>query len=82
MLSAFEERARKSGYQIAPDSHEGVRISFDTDAVKGWLLLRMSLHDPQMPLNIEGVREGDCDRLFDIVLRLLDGFDRLVAPKR
>ncbi|MDE7028426.1 MAG: phosphomannomutase/phosphoglucomutase [Lachnospiraceae bacterium] len=82
VLSAFEERARKSGYQIAPDSHEGVRISFDTDAVKGWLLLRMSLHDPQMPLNIEGVREGDCDRLFDIVLRLLDGFDRLVAPKR
>ncbi len=81
-LNTFEERAKARGYQIAPDSYEGIRITFDTDEVKGWLLLRMSLHDPQMPLNIEGVREGDCDKLFDIVLELLDGFDRLVIPAK
>ena len=81
-LSTFEARAKERGYHIAPNSYEGIRITFDTDEVKGWLLLRMSLHDPQMPLNIEGVREGDCDRLFDIVLELLDGFDRLVIPAR
>ncbi len=81
-LNTFEERAKERGYYIAPNSYEGIRITFDTDEVKGWLLLRMSLHDPQMPLNIEGVRAGDCDRLFDIVLELLDGFDRLVIPAR
>lgn len=81
-LNTFEERAKKSGYHIAPNSYEGVRITFDSDEVKGWLLLRMSLHDPQMPLNIEGVRDGDCDKLFDIVLELLDGFDRLVIPAK
>ncbi len=81
-LDTFAERAKAKGYQIAPNSYEGIRITFDTDEVKGWLLLRMSLHDPQMPLNIEGVREGDCDRLFDIVLALLDGFDRLVIPAK
>lgn len=81
-LNTFEERAKARGYDIAPDSYEGIRITFDDDEVKGWLLLRMSLHDPQMPLNIEGVREGDCDRLFDIVLELLSGFDRLVIPNR
>ena len=81
-LNAFEERAKAKGYNIAPNSYEGVRITFDTDEVKGWLLLRMSLHDPQMPLNVEGVREGDCDKLFDIVLELLDGFDRLVIPAK
>ena len=81
-LNTFEERAKASGYHIEPNSYEGIRITFDTDEVKGWLLLRMSLHDPQMPLNIEGVRAGDCDRLFDIVLELLDGFDRLVIPER
>lgn len=81
-LNTFEERAKKKGYHIAPNSYEGVRITFDSDEVKGWLLLRMSLHDPQMPLNIEGVRDGDCDKLFAIVLELLDGFDRLVIPAK
>lgn len=81
-LTAFEERAKAAGYHIAPNSYEGVRITFDSDEVKGWLLLRMSLHDPQMPLNVEGVREGDCDKLYDIVLKLLEGFDRLQIPAR
>ncbi len=81
-LNTFEERAKERGYQIAPNSYEGIRITFDTEEVKGWLLLRMSLHDPQMPLNIEGVRAGDCDRLFEIVLELLDGYDRLVIPAK
>lgn len=81
-LHTFEERAKAKGYHIAPNSYEGIRITFDTDEVKGWLLLRMSLHDPQMPLNIEGVRDGDCDRLFDIVVELLDGFDKLVIPTK
>ena len=80
-LNTFEERAKEKGYQIAPNSYEGVRITFDTEEVKGWLLLRMSLHDPQMPLNVEGVREGDCDRLYQIVTELLEGFDRLVMPQ-
>ena len=80
-LNTFEERAKEKGYQIAPNSYEGVRITFDTEEVKGWLLLRMSLHDPQMPLNVEGVRVGDCDRLYQIVTELLEGFDRLVMPQ-
>ena len=81
-LNTFEERAKAKGYQVAPNSYEGVRITFDTDEVKGWLLLRMSLHDPQMPLNVEGIREGDCDKLLDIVLELLEDFDRLVRPAK
>lgn len=80
VLTVFENRAKEKGYAIAPNSYEGIRITFDSDEVKGWLLLRMSLHDPQMPLNVEGVREGDCDKLYDIVIELLDGFDRLVVP--
>ncbi len=80
-LATFEQRAKEKGYNIAPNSYEGVRITFDSEDVKGWVLLRMSLHDPQMPLNIEGVREGDCDKLYSIVLSLLDGFDRLKINK-
>jgi phosphomannomutase len=81
-LETFETRAREKGYNIVPNSYEGIRISFNSDEIKGWLLLRMSLHDPQMPLNIEGERQGDADKIFDIVLELLDGFDRLIKPTR
>ena len=79
-LKEFEERAKAKGYDIAPNSYEGVRITFNDDEIQGWLLLRMSLHDPQMPLNVEGVREGDCDKLYNVVVELLEGFDRLVKP--
>lgn len=42
-------------WHIAPDNREGVRISFDLDGGlnNGWFLLRLSVHDPVMPLNVE-----------------------------
>lgn len=39
--------------RIADDNREGIRIYFDAEDEKGWLLLRLSVHDPIMPLNIE-----------------------------
>ncbi|MEA4927745.1 MAG: phosphomannomutase/phosphoglucomutase [Candidatus Limiplasma sp.] len=46
---------RKPGWHIAQDNREGVRISFDLDGGlnNGWFLLRLSVHDPVMPLNVE-----------------------------
>ncbi|MBR4067766.1 MAG: phosphomannomutase/phosphoglucomutase [Clostridia bacterium] len=42
-------------WHIAPDNREGVRISFDVDNElnAAWFLLRLSVHDPVMPLNAE-----------------------------
>ena len=42
-------------WHIAPDNREGVRISFDLDGGidNGWFLLRLSVHDPVLPLNCE-----------------------------
>ena len=77
VLAQFEARARAAGYAVAPNSYEGVRLSFSGPEVKGWLLLRLSLHDPLMPLNLEGERPGDCDRLVAVVKELLAGYDRL-----
>ncbi len=44
---------KKSGWCVADDNYEGIRIYFDEADMKGWLLLRLSVHDPIMPLNIE-----------------------------
>ncbi len=78
VLKVFEERALAMGLDVAPNSYEGVRISFNTEEIRGWLLLRLSLHDPIMPLNLEGMREGDCEKMLKLVDQLLDGFDRLI----
>ncbi len=62
---------------ILPKSYEGVRISFQDEDKKGWLLLRKSLHDPVMPLNVEGERAGDCEKILKVAEKLLAGFDKL-----
>lgn len=77
VLKKFEERANAQGIYVVPNSYEGIRISFDSEDIKGWALLRLSLHDPLMPLNIEGFREGDCEKIVDVVRGLLTDLDQL-----
>ena len=43
-------------YVVAPDNAEGIRAS--KPSVDGWFLLRLSVHDPVMPLNIESNTPG------------------------
>lgn len=43
---------------IAPNNYEGVRVEFGPKHGNGWFLLRNSLHEPLMPLNIESDDEG------------------------
>lgn len=76
VLQEFKSRAEKASYSL-PESFEGVRISFKDGDAQGWMLLRLSLHDPVMPLNIEGARVGDVEKIKKIAKELLDGFDKL-----
>lgn len=76
VLDEFKKRAEAAGYEM-PHSYEGIRLSFKGEDVQGWILLRMSLHDPVMPMNIEGGRKGDLAKLVEIARKLTDGFDRL-----
>lgn len=59
VISGLEAYAKvHDGWQIAPDNHEGIRVSFGKDEGDGWFLLRLSVHDPIMPLNIESDTVG------------------------
>ena len=73
VLAAFEQRVRDAGLSIAAPSYEGVRVVFPD----GWALLRISLHDPNMPLNIESNAEGGADEIERRVKSLLSGFENL-----
>ncbi len=54
VIGDLEAYARQQpGWEIAPDNREGIRISFGKGNGDGWFLLRLSVHDPLMPLNIE-----------------------------
>ena len=46
----------QNNWQIADDNREGLRVSCDNGS--GWFLLRLSVHDPIMPLNIESDKNG------------------------
>ena len=48
-------------FHIVEPNHEGIRIRFDDAEVHGWMLLRMSLHDPAMPMNVESSAAGGTD---------------------
>lgn len=76
VLSALETWAQRcgDGVSLVKPNYEGVRINFDNDVAQGWCLLRKSLHDPQMPLNIE-VSKGTCAHIFNMVSEVLKDFD-------
>ena len=52
------------GWKLADDNREGVRVSFDKENGDGWFLLRLSVHDPIMPLNIESDSKGGTDVIY------------------
>eukprot|EP00252_Welwitschia_mirabilis_P019082 TRINITY_DN4329_c0_g1_i1.p1 TRINITY_DN4329_c0_g1~~TRINITY_DN4329_c0_g1_i1.p1 ORF type:complete len:545 (-),score=151.72 TRINITY_DN4329_c0_g1_i1:314-1948(-) len=61
----------------APVNYEGVRVS----GYGGWFLLRLSLHDPVLPLNIEASTKEDAMKLGLAVLSAVKEFPALdVSP--
>ena len=63
----------KNNFDIAPDNHEGIRISINN----GWFLLRLSVHDPIMPLNIESDDQGGCKAIAQEAYKFLKNYDKL-----
>ncbi len=61
VLQDLETYANQHGWDVADDSREGVRVSFGENDGDGWFLLRLSVHDPVMPLNVESNVIGGCD---------------------
>jgi phosphomannomutase len=61
----------QSDWKIVPNNYEGVRVSCASDSEDGWFLLRLSLHDPVMPVNIESNTAGGVDRIKQRLLSFL-----------
>ena len=78
IIKELLEYSKAHNWQIADDNREGVRVSFGKDSGNGWFLLRLSVHDPIMPLNIESDEKGGADVILSRIsefLKTADGID-------
>ena len=73
----LREYAAKQGWDVAKDNYEGIRVSFGAGQGDGWFLLRMSLHDPLMPLNIESNSLGGVHKIAEHLTGFLCAYDKL-----
>lgn len=74
-LKAYAEKTK--GWILPQSNYEGVRVSFGKDMGQGWFLLRMSLHEPLMPLNIESDVKGGAKIIARQAALFLEKFDKL-----
>lgn len=70
-------------WQVAQDSREGVRITFNLDGGvnNAWFQLRMSVHDPVMVLNAESDVPGGVKRILGALYTLIGGCESLDLEK-
>ena len=69
----------KEGWSLAPNNFEGVRVNLDAKHGNGWFLLRLSLHDPLLPLNIESNDEGGAKIIAGELASFIEKYDKLDA---
>ena len=72
ILALLSESAEKTeGWSLEKENYEGVRINADKAHGAGWFLLRKSLHEPIMPLNLESDTEGGNKLMAAALLKVL-----------
>ncbi len=67
---------QNSKLKVADDNREGIRVSTEN----GWFLLRLSVHDPVMPLNLESDKIGGTKEDFKMLSEFLSKFEALDTP--
>jgi phosphomannomutase len=81
LLKKFEQFvADEPGWSATPNNFEGVHVTVDAAHGNGWALLRKSLHDPVLPLNIESEEAGGVAQISARMQAFLSKFDQLDLP--
>jgi phosphomannomutase len=67
----------QNDWQPAKMNHEGYRVTCAPGAGNGWFLLRLSLHDPVLALNIESESRGGAQRILSDLTTFLKKYSQL-----
>lgn len=62
------------GWEIAPKNYQGVRVNCGEN---DWFLMRMSLHDPVVVLNVECDKKESLEFILNKVKEFLSNYDKL-----
>ncbi len=66
-----------SGMSLVKPNYEGVRISFEAMDENGWALIRKSLHENLLPINIESQVKGGTAKIADKIKGFLQKYKEL-----
>jgi phosphomannomutase len=77
-----EFASMQADWEIVPNNYEGVRISCPSVSEDGWFLLRLSLHDPVIPLNIESNVPGGVAHIATRLIAFFQGLESLDLPEQ
>ena len=69
------------GCTLEEPNYEGVRINFNAPSIRGWMLLRKSLHDPIIPVNMEADVPGGVAEMVRIITPILMGYPEIDISK-
>lgn len=61
-------------FKFVPENKEGVRFNLSGKYGKGWFLLRMSLHEPKLVLQMENDQEGSISVLKETLLPFFEKY--------
>lgn len=65
----------QAGWSIVTPNFEGVRVNCEDE--EGWVLIRLSLHDPVMAINSESDKAGGCGEIKEKMMEFLRNYSEL-----
>lgn len=78
VLSELEEYvASMDGWSTAPKNYEGLKVVCSKESGDGWFLMRQSLHEPVLVLNVESDSKGGIDIISQKLNVFLNKFSSL-----
>ena len=66
-----KETEKTDGFSLETPNYEGVRVNVEN----GWFLLRLSLHEPLMPLDSQGNTTEAMNTMISFIKEFLSKFD-------
>lgn len=80
VLTKLQAHCNAQNWVLEQPNYEGVRVNFGKGEGDGWFLVRMSLHDPVIPINVESDSEGGARVIADKLYAFLTQFAELDLP--
>lgn len=78
LLKDLEKLAvEKEGWSLVKNNFEGIKVCFH----EGWFLIRLSLHEPLLAINIESNKENGCEEVIKDLERFLKNYNKIDLSK-